>query len=563
VAGSFGFCCMVAPSPELQERLKAEIERSRTSLRRGAPGIVSTLLQVRHTDRPGLNDGLIIPGNYYPAGTPLGIVRSAAADRSPLRGTVRVIVVLVDFSDQVMAQTTAQINDLFFSTGVLPHGSVKEYYREVTNNLIDITGQVVGPYRMPRTMAEYAHGESGMGATSPNARTLAQDAVQAADAAVNFGPYDNDGNGFVDAFIVVHAGPGAEVTGSTNQIWSHKWVLEGGEYTTDGTRVYGYLTVPEDSRIGVCCHELGHLLFGWPDLYDTDYSSAGIGDWCLMAGGSWNGGGEVPSHPSAWCKANQGWVSVINQTTNQMVSIADAKDAFAIYRLWQNGAPGTEYFLVENRQRSRYDAQLPGDGLLIWHIDEAISSNSDEAHPKVALVQADGARQLESGANRGDGADPFPGTAGNTSFTNSSTPNSQSYAHVNTCVSVTAISGSAPVISAQLAVRCVVRPPVGKPLKDAKDRIKERLTEFGFGRRGAPGQSAPFDQPSLEARVAALEARLAGAEPFIGAELRPDLAYGALAGEDDADQIQQQMASGDAAAKRLYDSKHGEGSTGQ
>ena len=33
-------------------------------------------------------------------------------------------------------------DDLFFSTGVLPHGSVKEYYSEVTNGLVTLTGSV-------------------------------------------------------------------------------------------------------------------------------------------------------------------------------------------------------------------------------------------------------------------------------------------------------------------------------------------------------------------------------------------------------------------------------------
>ena len=40
-------------------------------------------------------------------------------------------------------------------------------------------------------------------------------------------------------------------------------------------------------------------VFGWPDLYDTDDSSAGIGSWCLMSAGSWGGGGLRPVHPSA------------------------------------------------------------------------------------------------------------------------------------------------------------------------------------------------------------------------------------------------------------------------
>ncbi len=123
----------------------------------------------------------------------------------------------------------------------------------------------------------------------------------------------------------------------------------------DGTNIFGYLTVPEDSKIGVCAHELGHLLFGWPDLYDIDNSSAGLGDWCLMAGGSWNGnGGDVPAHPSAWCKSTQRWVTVTNQTTKKTVKVNDVKATTnaTIYRLWSGGAKGTEYFLVENRQQT-------------------------------------------------------------------------------------------------------------------------------------------------------------------------------------------------------------------
>ena len=54
---------------------------------------------------------------------------------------------------------------------------------------------------------------------------MANDAATAAEPDVDFAPYDNDGNGFVDAFIVVHAGRGAEETGAAADIWSHKWVL--------------------------------------------------------------------------------------------------------------------------------------------------------------------------------------------------------------------------------------------------------------------------------------------------------------------------------------------------
>ena len=252
--------CMVAPSPELRDRIRQDLAQLRDS----ATPLVSNLLRAQSATPPGFNDGLIYPGDFFPIGTPVHVVRSAAANRAPLRGTLRVIVVLVQFSDRAMGQTQQHFEDLFFSTGVLPNGSVKEYYREVTNGLIDIAGEVVGPFTLPQTLATYAHGASGTGTDLPNARTMALDAAQAADPTVNFAPYDNDGDGFVDAFIVVHAGPGAEVTGSHDDIWSHKWVLPSGPYNADGTKIYGYLTVPEDSKIGVCCHELGHLLFGFP-----------------------------------------------------------------------------------------------------------------------------------------------------------------------------------------------------------------------------------------------------------------------------------------------------------
>ena len=101
--------------------------------------------------------------SQLPLGTPLSAIRAAAADRAPLRGTVRVIVVLVQFSDHAMAQPASHFNELFFSTGVLPHGSVKEYYRDVTGGLIDITGEVVGPFQLPQTIAWYANGNFGIG----------------------------------------------------------------------------------------------------------------------------------------------------------------------------------------------------------------------------------------------------------------------------------------------------------------------------------------------------------------------------------------------------------------
>lgn len=594
--------CLVAPSPELRDELRDQFEK----LKAGASQLVRESLTMRETTHVGLNDGLIYPGTYYPVGTTASVAQRGALERAPLRGTVRVAVVLVDFNDKRMpAGSVERFEDLFFSTGKLTHGSVKEYFAEVSGGLIDIQGSVVGPYRMPRNVATYAGTENGTQVAAPNARTMANDAVSAADPDIDFGPYDNDGDGFVDAFIVVHAGRGAEQTGAASDIWSHKWVLPS-QRSVDGTKIYAYLTIPEDAQIGVSAHELGHLLFGWPDLYDSDRSSEGIGNWCLMAGGSWGLGGQRPVHPSAWCKANQGWINVITQTTNADVTITDVKSSRRAYRLWKDGAGGNEYFLVENRQQTGYDASMPGQGLLIWHIDDAISTNTNEAHYKVALEQADGLRHLEAGTNRGDAGDPFPGSAGNASFSNGSTPNSKSYAGANTEVSVNSIPPSAPSMPVRLTVRASVPKPLKESVKDTvkdikdlrkesgkelvKEHIKEHFKELrketvkdvkdlrevklpdhkfrdlsalpaaSSGGAGAAGGDLEIRLSAVEQTLSALAGAMLGqdeqwgyaGEPFIGSDERPTL--GDDLGRPDLGELRAQMERGSAQAKAAYDS---------
>ncbi|MDB5686552.1 MAG: family metalloprotease protein [Rhizorhabdus sp.] len=577
--------CAVPASPEARDKLKAALKAVRDS---GALPAGLTL-KASEITAPGLNDGVIFPPDAFPLGTAPSVIRSAAADRAPLQGVVRVIVVLVDFTDKHMTQTQQHYKDLFFKQGGAQK-SVREYYAEVTNGLVDIQGDVVGPFRLPQTLAAYAHGASGLGGAAPNAQTMAKDALLAANPTVNFTPYDNDGNGYVDAFIVIHAGTGAETNNNPGDIWSHKWTIAGGAQTVDSTKVYAYLTVPEDCRIGVCAHELGHLLFGFPDLYDTDGSSEGIGNWCLMGAGSWGGGGNKPVHPSAWCKANQGWVSVDNRTANGNVAVQDVKASHKVQRLWKDGAPGKEYFLVENRQATGdFDVSLPGSGLLIWHVDENQTSNKDENHYWVALMQADGKRDMELNQNRGDGGDCYPGTSNNTSFNNSSTPNSKSYAGASTCVAVTGIPAPAAVMNVGMQVKCSVKPikeitkeiindkhiQIEKPLIREKivdkqisadkrpdkswveGKFADKLNEGRPGDLGGGGiRPGGVSNEELLARISALEAALAGtggAGPFIGNELRPDLSQGALAGEDDHEGLNADMAAGSGAAKRHFD----------
>ena len=192
---------------------------------------------------------------------------------------------------------------------------------------------------MSRTKVEHANNEVGLGvAPALNLQTLAADAYTAVEPFLeDASQYDSDSNGYIDAFMVVH---GAEVTHDPMDLWSAKWVMP--EAIGNGkSKVYAFLTLPEDAKLSMVCHEIGHLVFGWADLHVPIVDSGpaigkqnpGLGGWCLMASGAWIGSGDTPSHPSAWCKKQQGWVEVVNETSDRTVAITDVKVDGKVHRL--------------------------------------------------------------------------------------------------------------------------------------------------------------------------------------------------------------------------------------
>ncbi len=425
-------------------------------------------------------------------------------------GQLKTLAILVDFSDQPAQVSASFFDDLLFANVYGP-SSLRGYYREVSygtpssGGLLDVVTlnqpSSVGWVRLPHTLAYYADDNYGTDGTYPhNAQKMVEDAVAAVDSMVDFSAYDGDGDGYVDNLFVIHAGQGAEYTGEPGDIWSHMWETE--TYPlVDGVRVRSYSTEPEyweepgDMTVGVYAHEMGHVL-GLPDLYDRDYSSAGAGEWSLMAFGSWNGAtgtGEEPARFDAWCATELGWAiptAVAGTPTARSVPTAGSSRTGTVFQVYPEGVTsGPEYFLVENRQQTGTDASLPGSGLLVWHVDESVTEqNDDENHKLVDLEQACGTQYLDDGWEydySGGPGDPYPGSTDNRAFSDLTTPNAFKYGFGGPSgVEVSSISDSGDVMQAVIGTSPVSAWPPGVSSVDPSngpDTGGRTVTIDGFG----------------------------------------------------------------------------------
>ena len=366
---------------------------------------------------------------------------STGPQNAPPTGTMLNLVVLVNFSDLAISYSTPAYDDLFNQTGYTTDGasgSVKDYYTEVSYGALTVQSTVPEPVTLSSGYAYY--GANDIYGNDIRPRQMVQQALAALEArGFNFATMDGDGDGWVDGLTIIHAGGGEEYSGNDpSYIWSHKWQMPS-TVTYDGVKMLQYHTEPARrgwdgyptswgiTRIGVICHENGHFI-GLPDLYDYGYDSEGAGNFCLMAGGSWNGSsGTTPAHPSAYCKAALGWVTPTVITGNGYFPLSRAETAAQSYKL-QGAFPSTQYFLVENRQGVGFDSGLPGTerGMLIWHVDRTVPNNDDQTHYMVDLEEASGTQHLALNQNRGEDSDYF--RSGNaTAFDASTTPNNLGY----------------------------------------------------------------------------------------------------------------------------------------
>lgn len=421
---------------------------------------------------------------------------STGVTRQPL------LVILVEFTDRApLAASASDFQQAFFGSG----RSVAQYYHDTSFGKVEMVPAndsqgapgdgVVGwlklsmphPNRAIANSKDSSVTQQQKDQAGHNMRLAVKAAIEAANPYVDFAAYDTNHDGAISrdelAVVVITAGWEASFGGYKTAYspanWGHRWSLgwadsigmvaapvvdgvtvadeaAGGGYSSFGEWMQSNVNNGHRSTIGVMAHELGHDTLGLPDLYDTDYSSQGVGAWDLMGSGSWGADpsvspdlGSVPVPFSAWSKLT---TNMVRPTDLQGAGTLLAPPAAlnpAMYRV--GSGLDNEYFLLEYRAPVGWDAGLKrfdpssfaaGGGLAIWHVDEAVDDNTDEAHRKVSLVEANGGDALEhpDGAEAARSMVYFSG--GVTRFADDTAPNAHRYDGVASAVAVSGVGAA-------------------------------------------------------------------------------------------------------------------------
>ena len=378
-----------------------------------------------------------------------GIGAGGHMDYSKFRGLI-ILVNYTDrkFEDYVPSNYTpydfydAMINSHDYNGFTLPAGtkvdcmgSVRDYYFDNSFQQFDPHFDILGPVDVPFACTD-AH--------QFKCDSIFFAALETLDPDVDFSQYDTDEDGTADMVFFLVAGHGSDYSSNNRDyLWPHMKdftespVLDGVNFrlyacSTGMTGEEGdYIVYNNIAGIGTICHEFSHCL-GLPDFYDTDNDgSGGVNHqypltWSIMASGFKNNNGRNPAGYSLFERYALGFAQPTLIEGEGTITVPALEKSNMGYRL--NTSNKNEYFIIENRQRVKWDKNLPGPGMLIFRVDstnvEVWENNLVNANPNHNYYEL--LRANFNGMNDSP-RDPFPGTSNVTSISNATQPNMRTW----------------------------------------------------------------------------------------------------------------------------------------
>lgn len=303
----------------------------------------------------------------------------------------RVLIIPVQFSDVKFSvqDPQAHFDRMMNTPGYSENGgtgSVSDYF---TANVPDMRFifDVTGPVTLDNSLSYY--GENDVSTPSVitydvRIKEMVREACTKVNGEVDFSRYDNDGDGYVDYLFLYFAGYNEAESGNENSIWPQTYNISTEGIRLDGVMLDMFACSSElsgsdlgidglPSGIGMFCHEFSHFL-GLVDLYDTDYGNGGLaqclwGSISIMDTGNNNNNGRTPPYYCAIDRELAGSASYMDVRTGTTVTLEPINREGKVIRI-----PTTtsgEYYLIENREETGWDAYIGGSGMLVYHIDKS------------------------------------------------------------------------------------------------------------------------------------------------------------------------------------------------
>lgn len=373
---------------------------------------------------------------------------SAAAAKQLTRVGQRVLVIPVLLADGGAAPVSRdELQRQFFGPG---EATVRGYWDTVSGGELALEGLVLPWVRLPEGLSFYRNVLDQSFVSGAGPRAMARDALRlAADVHNDLRRFDSDGpdgiagsgddDGILDLVLILHPEVGFEVDPEQSgpALLSVQDRLEPDpQLEESGVRADAFAMLSARGPLGVWVHEFGHLL-GLEDLYDLGVSGAfsqlpsrgGLGLWSLMASGTWGDEGRRPSHLDPVSRRLLGFENreIVRGFADTAVATVTPQQRESVAVL-PFGAWGRERFVIERRAPrpgAVVDGALPGEGVLIYRVDEALRENDRNSGFWIELLQADGQSDLQNLVNNGDAGDPFDGIE-DARFAADTNPSSQS-----------------------------------------------------------------------------------------------------------------------------------------
>lgn len=356
---------------------------------------------------------------------------------------IKGLTLIINFPDLKSSISRNELSNFFNQPGYRGfnnNGSVRDYFYDISNGAVEYTNIVTEFYTARYNKSYYDNANTD---GYEKALVLVREALNwLKSTGFDFSQLSVDRYGELRGVNILYAGDAD--AGWAKGLWPHQGYIPEG-FSSNGVNIHKYelSNIGSDLSLATICHENGHLLFGYPDLYDYTGNSGGCGTYSTM---SYNLDPKNPIPPDPYCRnIISKWNNTVNlNSLNNSVVTANSSDTANqnVFK-WSSNLNPKEYYLIENLQKSGRYSTLPDDGLMIWHIDEAGNNsnyqNNSNKHYQVSVVQADNRKEIERNINGGNPGDLFCGGYKDT-FNDSTSPSARWWNNTNSGLSISNIS---------------------------------------------------------------------------------------------------------------------------